>query len=134
MQRRATQGKTPASRLKTLYLHLHNEHGPAAADAFLLSTRLDRDFLSDETRLVPIELWHSALGAFASRWGRESLPTMARAAVHPDNLGVWTHVLRGARLRMIQSDSLPTRVGSLIVAPTASLPSPNCPRLLSPQQ
>ena len=96
MQRRATQGKTPASRLKTLYLHLHNEHGPAAADAFLLSTRLDRDFLSDETRLVPIELWHSALGAFASRWGRESLPTMARAAVHPDNLGVWTHVLRGA--------------------------------------
>ncbi|MFZ5897439.1 MAG: serine/threonine-protein kinase [Myxococcota bacterium] len=96
MQRRATQGKTPASRLKTLYLHLYTEHGPAAADAFLLSTRLDRDFLSDETRLVPIELWHTALAAFASRWGRERIPSMAKAAVHPENLGVWTHVLRGA--------------------------------------
>ena len=96
MQRRATQGKTPASRLKTLFLHLYAEQGAAAADAFLLSTRLDREFLSDETRLVPIELWHSALAAFASRWGRESLPSMARAAVHPENLGVWTHVLRGA--------------------------------------
>jgi serine/threonine-protein kinase len=75
---------------------LHAEHGAAAADAFLLSTRLDRDFLNDETRLVPIELWHTALGAFASRWGRDALPSMARAAVHPENLGVWTHVLRGA--------------------------------------
>ncbi|MGC4088386.1 MAG: serine/threonine-protein kinase [Polyangiaceae bacterium] len=96
MQRRATQGKTPASRLKTLYLHLRSEHGAAAADAFLLSTRLDRDFLNDETRLVPIELWHTALSAFASRWGRETIASMAPAAVHPENLGVWTHVLRGA--------------------------------------
>ena len=85
MQRRATQGKTPASRLKTLYLHLHAEHGPAAADAFLLSTRLDREFLSDETRLVPIELWHTALSAFASRWGRESISGMASA--DPDAAG-----------------------------------------------
>ena len=96
MQRRATQGKTTASRLKTLYLFVQATHGPAAADAFLLSTRLDRDFLSDETRLVPIELWHTALVAFASRWGRESIARTLRAAVHSDNLGVWTHVLRGA--------------------------------------
>ncbi len=96
MQRRVAQGKTPASRLKTLYLHVHSQHGPAAADAFLLSTRLDRDFLTDETRLVPLELWHAALVAFASRWGRESIPRTLHAAVHPENLGVWTHVLRGA--------------------------------------
>jgi hypothetical protein len=96
VQRRATQGKTTASRLKTLYLFVQATHGPAAADAFLVSTRLDRDFLSDETRLVPIELWHTALVAFASRWGRESIARTLRTAVHPDNLGVWTHVLRGA--------------------------------------
>jgi serine/threonine-protein kinase len=96
VQRRATQGKTTASRLKTLYLFIQAAHGPAAADAFLLSTRLDRDFLSDETRLVPVELWHSALVVFASRWGRDTIARTLRAAVHPDNLGVWTHVLRGA--------------------------------------
>jgi serine/threonine-protein kinase len=96
VQRRATQGKTTASRLKTLYLYVQATHGPAAADAFLLGTRLDRDFLSDETRLVPVELWHSALVVFASRWGRESISRTVRAAVHAENLGVWTHVLRGA--------------------------------------
>lgn len=96
VQRRAAVGKTTASRLKTLYLYIQETHGPAAADAFLLSTRLDRDYLQDETRLVPVDLWHSALVAFASRWGRGALDDIVRAVVHPENLGVWTHVLRGA--------------------------------------
>jgi len=96
VQRRTASGKTTASRLKTLYLYIQGAHGPAAADAFLLSTRLDRDYLQDETRLVPVELWHSALVAFASRWGRDTLRQVHRAVVHPENLGVWTHVLRGA--------------------------------------
>lgn len=96
MQRRTTSGKTTASRLKTLYLYVQATHGPAAADAFMLSTRLDREYLQDETRLVPVELWHSALVAFASRWGGDALKHTIRAVVHPENLGVWTHVLRGA--------------------------------------
>ncbi|HYO96947.1 MAG TPA: serine/threonine-protein kinase, partial [Polyangiaceae bacterium] len=96
MQRRTISGKTTASRLKSLYLHVHDAHGPAAADSFLLSTRLDRDYLQDETRLVPVELWHCGLVAFASRYGRESIATTVRSVVHPENLGVWTHVLRGA--------------------------------------
>ena len=97
MQRRAgSRGETTASRLKSLYAYVQNEHGPAEADAFLARTKLDRDYLSDETRLVPIELWHSALVSFASRWGRDAIAKTAPHVVGPENLGVWTHVLRGA--------------------------------------
>ena len=97
MQRRAgSRGETTASRIKSLYAFVHGEHGPAEADAFLLRTKLDRDYLSDETRLVPVELWHTALIGFVSRWGREAIAKTAPQVVGPDNLGVWTHVLRGA--------------------------------------
>jgi hypothetical protein len=97
VQRRAgSGGQTTASRIKSLYAYVQSEHGPAEADAFLLRTKLDRDYLSDETRLMPVELWHAALVAFASRWGREAILKTARHIVDADNLGVWTHVLRGA--------------------------------------
>jgi len=97
VQRRAgSRGETTASRLKSLYSYVQSEHGPAEADAFLARTKLDRDYLSDETRLVPIELWHSALVSFASRWGRDAIAKTAPHVVGPENLGVWTHVLRGA--------------------------------------
>ncbi|MEO6601552.1 MAG: serine/threonine-protein kinase [Polyangiaceae bacterium] len=97
MQRRAgSRGETTASRIKSLYAYVHHEHGPAEADAFMERTKLDRDYLSDETRLIPVELWHTALVGFASRWGRDAIAKTAPYAVGPDNLGVWTHVLRGA--------------------------------------
>jgi eukaryotic-like serine/threonine-protein kinase len=97
VQRRAgSRGETTASRIKSLYAYVRREHGPAEADAFMARTKLDRDYLSDETRLIPVELWHTALVGFASRWGREAIAKTAPDAVGPDNLGVWTHVLRGA--------------------------------------
>lgn len=97
MQRReGSRGETTASRLKSLYAYVQSEHGPAEADAFLARTKLDREYLSDETRLVPIELWHNALVAFAARWGRDAIAKTAPHVVGPENLGVWTHVLRGA--------------------------------------
>ena len=96
MQRRTGSGRTTASRLKTLHLYVQAHHGPAAADAFLLSLRLDREYLADETRLIPHELWHTALIRFASRFGRGAILETVRAVVHADNVGVWTHVLRGA--------------------------------------
>lgn len=97
MQRRAgSRGETTASRIKSLYAYVLRQHGPAEADAFLARTKLDRDYLSDETRLVPVELWHAALQSFASRWGRNAIAETASHAVDPDNLGVWTRVLRGA--------------------------------------
>jgi len=97
VQRRVgSRGETTASRLKSLYCYIQSEHGPAEADAFLAHTKLDREYLSDETRLVPIELWHTALVGFASRWGRDSIAKTAPHVVGPENLGVWTHVLRGA--------------------------------------
>ena len=97
MQRReGSRGETTASRLKSLYAYVQSEHGPAEADAFLARTKLDREYLNDETRLVPIELWHNALVSFASRWGRETIAKTAPHVVGLENLGVWTHVLRGA--------------------------------------
>jgi hypothetical protein len=79
-----------------LYAYVQHEHGPAEADAFMARTKLDREYLSDETRLVPVELWHTALVGFASRWGRDAIIKTAPHSVGPENLGVWTHVLRGA--------------------------------------
>ncbi len=96
MQRRASRGRTPASRLKTLYLSVLMQDGRDAAEKFLTDTRLDRDLLADEMRLVPIEVWHSALIAYAERWGERRLERAVRAAVHAENLGAWTHVMRGA--------------------------------------
>jgi serine/threonine-protein kinase len=95
-RREGSRGETTASRLKSLYAYVQSEHGPAEADAFLARTKLDREYLSDETRLVPIELWHNALVTFAARWGRDAIAKTAPHVVGPENLGVWTHVLRGA--------------------------------------
>ncbi|HEY6079158.1 MAG TPA: serine/threonine-protein kinase [Polyangiaceae bacterium] len=95
MQRRSGGGQTTASRIKSLLAYVQAEHGRAQADAFLLSTKLDRDFLEDETRLVPVELWHSALVAFASRYGRDAVLRTSPHIVGAENLGAWAHVLRG---------------------------------------
>lgn len=95
MQRRFGGGQTTASRIKSLLSYVQTEHGRAQADAFLASTKLDRDYLEDETRLVPVELWHSALVAFASRYGRDAVLETAPHIVGSDNLGAWAHVLRG---------------------------------------
>ncbi len=95
MQRRSGGGQTTASRIKSLLCYVQAEHGRAQSDAFLLNTKLDRDYLDDETRLVPVELWHSALVAFASRFGREGVLKTAPHIVGPENLGAWAHVLRG---------------------------------------
>lgn len=95
MHRRFGGGQTTASRIKSLLSFVQAQHGRAPADAFLLSTKLDRDYLEDETRLVPVELWHSALVAFASRHGREAVLLTAPHIVGSENLGVWAHVLRG---------------------------------------
>lgn len=95
MQRRFGGGQTTASRIKSLLSYVQAEHGRAQADAFLLSTKLDRDYLDDETRLVPVELWHSALVAFASRFGRAAVLETAHHIVGSENLGAWAHVLRG---------------------------------------
>ncbi len=96
MQRRGPTGNTTASRVKALLLHVQARHGRAEADAFLLQTRLDRDYLDDETRPLPIELWHGALVAFASRFGRDAILDTVEGFVHSENLGVWTRVLRGS--------------------------------------
>jgi serine/threonine-protein kinase len=95
VHRRFGGGQTTASRIKSLLSYVQAEHGRAQADAFLLSTKLDRDYLEDETRLVPVELWHSALVAFASRYGRDAVMATASHIVGSEMLGAWAHVLRG---------------------------------------
>jgi eukaryotic-like serine/threonine-protein kinase len=87
---------TTASRVKCLFLHIDKHHGRARADAFLVSAKLDRGYLDDETRPIPVEAWFRALLSFTSHWGRAELEKVASSHVHADNLGVWARVLRGA--------------------------------------
>ncbi|MDX2052002.1 MAG: serine/threonine-protein kinase [Polyangiaceae bacterium] len=95
MQRRSALGNTTTARVKSLLLFVQHQFGPAEADAFLKTTRLDREYIDDETRPLPADVWHSALIAFTSRWGKQRLPETIPFIVHPENLGVWTRVLRG---------------------------------------
>jgi serine/threonine-protein kinase len=95
-RRAGVSGNTTASRVKSLFLYVQDHHGRAAADAFLKEARLDRDYLDDETRPLPLEVWHTALVAFASHWGRDEIAQTVESVVRAENLGVWTRVLRGA--------------------------------------
>lgn len=97
MQRKEASGTTTASRVKALLLHVQQHRGRVEADAFLKLTKLDREYLEDETRPVAIDTWHAAAVAFASRWGRDELRNITDSIIHPENLGVWTRVLRGTR-------------------------------------
>jgi hypothetical protein len=96
VQHRSSSGSTVAARIKALLLYTQAVHGPAEADALLSKLRMDRDYLNDETHLVPNEVWHAALVAVVSRWGRGALDEVVPWVVAPETLGVWTHVLRGA--------------------------------------
>ena len=60
------------------------------------TTKLDRDYSKTRRGLVPVELWHSALVAFASRFGRDVIARTVNHIVAPANRGVWTLALRGA--------------------------------------
>src|SRR5688572_24390113 len=79
--RSGATGKTTTSRVKSLLLHAQAKHGKAEADAFLLKTKLNRDYLEDETRPLPTVVWHSALVAFASRFGRDEIVRTVRSVV-----------------------------------------------------
>ncbi|MBX3181720.1 MAG: serine/threonine protein kinase [Polyangiaceae bacterium] len=96
MHRKEGGGTTASARIKALLIHVHARSGPDAAASLLLETRLDRDYLEDETRPIPFERWHAGLIAFTRRWGREALAALAPALVAEEVLGAWGRVLRGA--------------------------------------
>ncbi len=106
MQRRGALGNTTTARVKSLLLYVQQQFGPAEADAFLKTTRLDREYIDDETRPLPADVWHSALIAFASRWGKQRLSSTIPFIVHPENLGVWTRVLRGTETPSLAFEQL----------------------------
>jgi eukaryotic-like serine/threonine-protein kinase len=90
------KGSTNTFRIKALLLHIEQRYGRAQGDAFLLSMKLDREYLNDETRALSVQVWHLALQKFASRWGRSEISRIVPALVHPENLGAWARLLRGA--------------------------------------
>lgn len=89
-------GQTRASRLKALLSCLEAEQGVAAADAWLASLRLARTDFEDETRLLPLVAFHSALVSLAKKRPGTLERSGPYLAAH-DNLGVWARVLRVAR-------------------------------------
>ncbi len=94
MQRSGSKATTTASRIKTLVGHAERSAGRAEADALLAAIGLERRDLDDETARLSSRLWHHALVSFASRFGRHALSHVEAAVVDPQNLGVWTAVLR----------------------------------------
>lgn len=96
MQTSVQKGTTNTFRIKALLLHIEQRFGRAQGDAFLLSLKLDREYLKDETRPLSVHVWHHALQKFASRWGRNEISKVVPSMVHPENLGAWARLLRGA--------------------------------------
>ncbi|MET0591543.1 MAG: hypothetical protein ABW133_02515, partial [Polyangiaceae bacterium] len=88
-------GDTTASRIKSLVLWVRKARDRAAADAFMREIRIDSEYLEDETRPLPVARWHKALVAFAAKFGQASIRETWTGVVDPENLGVWTRVLRG---------------------------------------
>jgi len=77
-----------------MFLCLEANKGSHVGSAWLSKARLTRADLDNETRLLPLEALHAAIGAFL-----EELPSSLDVAipylVAQDNLAVWVHVLRG---------------------------------------
>jgi serine/threonine-protein kinase len=96
VQTSVQKGTTNTFRIKALLLHIDQRFGRAQGDAFLLSMKLDREYLKDEMRPLSVHVWHHALQKFASRWGRGEIAKVVSSLVHPENLGAWARLLRGA--------------------------------------
>ena len=96
MQTGIQKGTTNTFRIKALLLHIEQRYGRAQGDAFLLSMKLDREYLKDETRPLSVQVWNHALQIFASRWGRIEIARIVPSLVHAENLGAWARLLRGA--------------------------------------
>ena len=111
MQTGLQKGSTNTFRIKALLLHIEQRYGRAQGDAFLLSMKLDREYLKDETRALSVQVWHLALQKFASRWGRSEITRIVPALVHPENLGAWARLLRGADNPMMAYRRLETYAG-----------------------
>ena len=111
MQTGLQKGSTNTFRIKALLLHIEQRYGRAQGDAFLLSMKLDREYLKDETRALSVQVWHLALQKFTSRWGRSEISRIIPALVHPENLGAWARLLRGADNPLMAFKRLETYAG-----------------------
>jgi serine/threonine protein kinase len=89
-------GQTSASKIKALLLCLDAKRGAKAGDAWLAKVRLARADLDDETRLLPLGAFHTALKAFVAELP-DSLSEVGPYLIAPDNLGTWARLLRGTR-------------------------------------
>ena len=78
--------------------------------------KLDREYLKDETRALSVQVWHLALQKFTSRWGRSEISRIVPALVHPENLGAWARLLRGADNPLMAYKRLETYAGDDLLA------------------
>src|SRR5262245_37112138 len=109
-------GDTTASRIKALVLWVGRTKDRAAAAALVRDVGIDSEYLQDETRPVPVAIWHKALTLFAERYGRDTIRDTWTGVIDPGNLGVWTRVMRGthgpedalAQLEALGGDELKT--------------------------
>ena len=89
-------GHASGGMLKAMVRHLDATKGRPAADAWLGAIRMERRDLEDESRPVPLGRLADALKTFVVIAGRPAIDQAAAYLLAPDNLGVWTRVLRGS--------------------------------------
>lgn len=92
--------------LKALLKHLEATKGRPAVDGWLAATRTERRDLVDESRPMSIPRLHAALKAFVDLAGAGAIDAAALHLLAPDNLGIWTRLLRGSTTPLEAFDRL----------------------------
>lgn len=101
--------RVPTARVKALYLCALELRGPDAART-LIEPHLDPAALENEAALVSRAAWLRAVRKFGETLGDRGFDELSDYIVHPQNLGFWSALLRGARC---PEDVYPKLVGSM---------------------
>lgn len=85
-----------ASILKPYLLRMRAEKGDKPARALVATTGLPTTVLDNETAWISVAAARRGLAALEAALGREALRRRGQWAVHPENLGTYVRLLRGA--------------------------------------
>lgn len=112
-----------ASVLKPYLLRMRAEKGEKAVRALLATTGLPGAVLENETAWISVAAARRGLAALEAALGREALRRRGEWAVHPESLGTYVRLLRGAAApqdayrQLCEHVQETTRVGTMAAEP-----------------
>jgi serine/threonine-protein kinase len=112
-----------ASVLKPYLLRMRAEKGEKAVKALLATTGLPGAVLENETAWISVAAARRGLAALEAALGREALRRRGEWAVHPESLGTYVRLLRGASSpqdayrQLCEHVQETTRVGTMSAEP-----------------